>query len=318
LSMTWELGVAFHEACQDFQTSLPSLIESLEYLASIAPQPYMLGQGPDIIAATVIPNVVVEGDTVTLMITASDAAQQAFVNVATSAQDVVEIHVYMNHPLVVGNEHIPAVWMWNASDHDDWSQSEESNGVVVVSTVLSWEDVIGARGPGNHVWYIQALDSDGHWGPVTAIPITVMGPEGLLPESKLPISSLWSSSPSLAPSLSTISPTRIPSLLSVTSRPLSRSPTTSREESNVIILSDNGDEASHDSGMQQPIRRQPQATLYGAKTVVIANTTRECDAVMNGATKQWILPHVFQYRLEELTNTSVSFLIFSSVSNREE
>jgi hypothetical protein len=51
-------------------------------------------------------------------------------------------------------------------------------------------------------------------------------------------------------------------------------------------------------------------SIFGARTVVFS--------VMNGATKQLILPHIFHYLLEELTNTSVSFLILSSVSRREE
>ncbi|KAG7339214.1 hypothetical protein IV203_020177 [Nitzschia inconspicua] len=56
LSMTWELGFAFHERCDNFEQELPNLIRGLEYLASIAPQPFSLGQGPDIVSTTVNPS----------------------------------------------------------------------------------------------------------------------------------------------------------------------------------------------------------------------------------------------------------------------
>jgi hypothetical protein len=208
LSMTWEIGVAFHEECIDFETPLPALIQSLEYLASIAPQPYALGQGPDIIEATVTPSTVLEGDSVTLTVNVSDTTNPTGTSTPLT---VVEIRVYMDHPLsvVTNNEpSLPPMWVWNINDIlADWTVNVESNGVaVVLSTTLSWEDIIMAQGAGYHIWYIQVLNENGYWGPVTAIPITVKGRQGRLPESKLPTMSSFpsslpvSSSPSMTPS----------------------------------------------------------------------------------------------------------------------
>jgi carboxypeptidase T len=283
MSMTWELGIAFHEQCQDFEASLPPLLQSLEYLASIAPQPYMLGQGPDIVEATVTPTLVMKGESVILTVYfANDDVtlqqQQQFVdNVATPPQNVIEIRVYMDHPLGVGNENSPAMWVWNATDIADWSESSEENnnrvGVIVLSMTLSWEDVFVAQGVGNHVWYIQALDNDGYWGPVAAIPITIQEDQvgTLLPESKLPVisfSSSWSSSPSLAPSFPKL-PLWMPSSPPVVSIVLSQSPTTRLSEE------------SNDPGTQQ----QQQRLTKGIETFVLKKKTETTTVVLGS--NQW-------------------------------
>ncbi|KAG7343621.1 carboxypeptidase A [Nitzschia inconspicua] len=185
LSMTWELGLAFHERCDDFEQELPSLIRGLEYLANIAPLPYSLGQGPDIVSAIVNPSSVGEGESVILTIQASDSTQQAFGDVvSTNNQAVVEVRIYMDHPLVRGHENIEAVRIWNVHD-DGWTVNDDDDNGISFSTNLSWEDLFVTRGPGQHVLYLQAVYSNGYWGPVTTVPIKVKDPNGsALPDAR--------------------------------------------------------------------------------------------------------------------------------------
>jgi hypothetical protein len=166
LSFTMEIGNAFHESCINFEQNVPKLIESLQYAASIASQPYVLGQGPDIVSVQITPGVVQESDSLNIMVKASDSEKQSFRSITTAQQFVTEIRVYMDdHPLVVGNERIAPVWSWNSSS------SSLINGELDVT--LPWNSVILARGAGNHIMYIQAIDSNGYHGPVTAVDLTV-------------------------------------------------------------------------------------------------------------------------------------------------
>lgn len=226
LSMTWELGSAFHERCEDFDKELPYLLQGLEYLASIAPAPYTLGQGPDITEATAVPSVIQEGETLTLTVTASDSSKQSM-DVSTAEQSVVELRLYLDHPLVVGNENSLALAVWNVND-SGWTVADDDGGVSFTTSV-TWEDLFLARGAGSHSLYVQALDSDGHWGPVATMPIQLKSREGSLPESKspttpTPVAAVASSStqpspsPSMQPSLSSSSsPSIQPSALSSSS-----------------------------------------------------------------------------------------------------
>ncbi|KAL3915340.1 MAG: hypothetical protein SGILL_005701, partial [Bacillariaceae sp.] len=168
LSFTMEIGNAFHEACDNFERNVPKLMQSLQYAASIAPQPYVLGQGPDIVSVQVTPQVLEENDSLNIVVVASDSEKQAFGNVLVAQQFVTEIRVYMNdHPLVVGNENIEPIWSW------DSSSLSLINGEL--DATLPWTSVVLARGAGNHTLYIQATDSNGYNGPVTAVGVTVAG-----------------------------------------------------------------------------------------------------------------------------------------------
>ncbi|KAG7339213.1 hypothetical protein IV203_020176 [Nitzschia inconspicua] len=101
-------------------------------------------------------------------------------------QAVAELRIYMDHPMVHGHETIDALHVWNVND-DGWTikdDDDDDNGVSF-STNLLWEDLIVARGPGQHVLYLQAVDSDGYWGPVTSVPIKVKDPNGsTLPDAR--------------------------------------------------------------------------------------------------------------------------------------
>lgn len=168
LSFTMEIGSAFHEDCTNFENTLPKLIQSLLYTASIAPQPYILGQGPDIVSVQVTPQVVQENESLNIVVKASDSEKQSFGNVLSAQQFVTEIRVYMNeHPLAVGNENIVPVWSW------DSSSLSLIDGEL--DATLPWSSVVQARGAGNHTLYIQATDSNGYDGPVSAVDLTLLG-----------------------------------------------------------------------------------------------------------------------------------------------
>ena len=73
LSMTWELGVNFHENCVRFEDMVPTHMKGLEYLSKIAPKPFLLSKGPDIISLTVSPTIISEGVSLSITVKASDS-----------------------------------------------------------------------------------------------------------------------------------------------------------------------------------------------------------------------------------------------------
>lgn len=188
--MTWEIGSAFHEACDDFESSLEGHFNAFDYLASIAPLPFALSTGPDIIKSSLIfsPSILEYGNDLTVSIEASDgvSVDEGGTTISTALQDVVEIRVYGRHPLVEKDTTTKNIPLWSWTDTDDGfvstSDSTGSGTVARLETTIPWEEVYEQLGPSGHntdggmdphFLYLQAMDEDGSWGPVTVVTLVV-------------------------------------------------------------------------------------------------------------------------------------------------
>jgi carboxypeptidase T len=144
--VSFELGNAFYQDCPTFEnTILPKGLKSITYLAKISKLPYSIAKGPDVTKL----NTSVNGTTLTVTATASDSAW-SYAQVSTTKQGVKEVRAFINtHPYSL-------------------SSINASTGYVLANSNATTIDVsllpIGSR----NVVYVQATDSAGYRGPVTA------------------------------------------------------------------------------------------------------------------------------------------------------
>jgi hypothetical protein len=185
LSMTWEIGSAFHEECPDFESILEASFDAFTYLANIAPRPFWLSKGPDITKFDAIPvetslaranatsTSLLDGMSLSLFIEASDNQRQAIAKARSAQQDVIEIRLFADtHPVVslLGNNTQRPQMAWSSNDFS------LTGTTAIINITLTWDEVFSGlfRGrDGDHILYVQALDSDGYFGPVAATNIHV-------------------------------------------------------------------------------------------------------------------------------------------------
>jgi hypothetical protein len=142
VAYTYELGTAFYQDCATFESTIyPINLKPLMHLAKISKAPLSLGQGPNVIS--LITSYSPATGNVTITSIASDSAWSK-ANVATAQQSVTEIRAFVNiHPYTPNSAGFLLV-----------------NGQVIVD-VSSYQD-------GRYSVYVQAKDSAGYRGPVTA------------------------------------------------------------------------------------------------------------------------------------------------------
>jgi hypothetical protein len=142
VAYTYELGTAFYQDCATFESLIyPINLKPLMHLAKISKAPLSLGQGPNVIS--LITSYSPATGNVTITAIASDSAWSK-ANVATAQQSVTEIRAFVNmHPHTPNSAGFLLV-----------------NGQVIVD-VSSYQD-------GRYSVYVQAKDSAGYRGPVTA------------------------------------------------------------------------------------------------------------------------------------------------------
>ena len=145
--LSFELGNAFYQDCPFFEsTILPKGLKALNYLAKISKLPYRIAKGPDVTSLTTS----VSGNTLTVTATASDSAW-SYAQVSTTMQSVRKIRAFINtHPYS-----LPTM---NAST----ARYVLKNGNATTIDVSSLPS--GSR----NVLYVQATDTAGYRGPVTA------------------------------------------------------------------------------------------------------------------------------------------------------
>ena len=142
VAYTYELGTAFYQDCATFESTIyPINLKPLMHLAKISKAPLSLGQGPNVIS--LITSYSPATGNVTITAIASDSAWSK-ANVATAQQSVTEIRAFVDmHPHTPNSAGFLLV-----------------NGQVIVD-VSSYQD-------GRYSVYVQAKDSAGYRGPVTA------------------------------------------------------------------------------------------------------------------------------------------------------
>ena len=145
LAVTFELGNAFYQDCATFENSiLPKALTPLTYMAKISKAPFSIAKGPDVMSLTTT----VSGNVLTVAATASDNAL-SFANVSTTKQGVREVRVFMNtHPYSLPT-------------------TDTTSGYVVTNGIATIDVSLLAPGSRNVV-YVQATDTAGYRGPVTA------------------------------------------------------------------------------------------------------------------------------------------------------
>ncbi|KAL3810699.1 hypothetical protein ACHAXA_004645 [Cyclostephanos tholiformis] len=142
-SFTFELGTKFYQDCTTFENTInPNNQKPLMHLAKISRAPYSMSQGPDITRL----NVTEYNGNLTITAIASDSAWSK-ANVATAQQSVAEIRAWVDiHPHSLSNL--------------------DNTGSVLVNGRVNIN--VTSMTAGRYSVYVQAKDSAGYRGPVTA------------------------------------------------------------------------------------------------------------------------------------------------------
>lgn len=153
---TVELGTSFFQDCATFEnTILPENMSALLYAAKVSRAPYIIPAGPDAINLTLTPNIVSDGDLVTLHATINDSRYNN-INGTEPTQNIAAAVYYI--------------------DTLPWETGAISHTMNAVDGVFNFpiEDVtasINTSGmpTGRHTVYIHGQDANGNWGAVSAV-----------------------------------------------------------------------------------------------------------------------------------------------------
>jgi carboxypeptidase T len=225
-SMTLELGTVFHEPCDNFETFvLPVQFPVLDYAAKVSSRPYALAKGPDIVSLTVSSPIVYvsQGDgfgvvsgastppLVTLFMAASDYEYGAssVTTMESTQQGIAEIRLYINvHPYDKNTnktEYGGDGGMNHPNQVVDQLQQTQPTDRAYGSIALTSSDFLETSVDGGlsttirlgrHTIYLEAVDTDGNVGPVSAIWVTILAQ----PDGSDESSSTTQPSPSKTPS----------------------------------------------------------------------------------------------------------------------
>ncbi|GMV28781.1 MAG: hypothetical protein AMXMBFR59_09060 [Rhodanobacteraceae bacterium] len=164
---TIELGVAFFENCNSFETSTyPLNTAALRYTARALSAPYKLPFGPDAVEISATPDLVVAGDTVRVSARIDDsrlnrtAQPQAGAPPPPTTQNVASARVFVDKlPWDSGAVAQPM----SASD-GGFNSGSESVQLDLATAGLS---------SGRHLVYVQGVDASGDAGPPNAVFVEV-------------------------------------------------------------------------------------------------------------------------------------------------
>lgn len=169
-ALTYELGTAFFQSCADFQsTVLPDNLASLRYAARTLHAPYLLPAGPDSYDVTAESASVVQGDTVRISATVSDARYRntGGTGGALPIQAVASAALYIDTlPWQDGATGLAL----QASDGSFNSNTETVHLDLDTSSIE----------PGRYLLYVQGTDTNGDAGPPSAVFLTVEANKDIL------------------------------------------------------------------------------------------------------------------------------------------
>ncbi len=161
-AFTIEMGTDFFEECAPFESTIyPDNLEMLLYAAKAARGPWRLAAGPDVVAPTPLPLIVAPGEPVTVNATANDTRYEAGAGEPT--QPIAAAELYVDLP----------PWLPGATPIAMVPVDGQFNSTVeqVRATVAT-----GALSNGRHTVFLQAADSAGNWGVVSAAFFWVLDP----------------------------------------------------------------------------------------------------------------------------------------------
>jgi murein tripeptide amidase MpaA len=150
----FEVGDEFHESCSKFENDInPRNIQALLRAVKIARLPYKLAYGPEVTALKV-----------------STAANNNLI-VTYTADDTL----YSNYKGGVPSQKIAAIRY--SFDMPSWISGSNAKIIEITNGKPVYDAMLGVSAaglaPGNHTLFFEAMDSDGNWGPPTAINLTI-------------------------------------------------------------------------------------------------------------------------------------------------
>jgi hypothetical protein len=156
-SFGFEVGNAFYEECNQFEAEVfPINYQALIYAARVARAPFKIPKGPDVLSLEIESTI---SDSITMTVLVSDeersiAYGEAFA--ATGSQHIAEVRVFVDeHPYTT----LDAGRLMKPLDADGFNSPTESAFLEIDAESLS---------PGRHVLYVEAEDSAGFRGPISA------------------------------------------------------------------------------------------------------------------------------------------------------
>jgi carboxypeptidase T len=188
--VTFELGNAFRQDCNYFENSVvPGNLKALMYAAKVSSRPYSLPKGPDIVSMIVIQEQVVHlpGAFVMVALDVSDAIFAASQALDSTQQTVAVVRIYVDvHPYddsgnIYTGTHDPLFTLAGSQLQVGVSSSDGSVTTLGMATIVL-DELLDTR-PGRHAIYVEAVDSDGTVGPVTAAWFEILPP----PPSQAPL-----------------------------------------------------------------------------------------------------------------------------------
>lgn len=237
-SFTLELGTSFRDRCFTFENSILEINQrALTYAAKTSRTPLRLPQGPDVTSIEVVEEES-NYNTLQIIVEASDSLWSYDTSLSTTRQSVETVKVYLEYPENDLNAEGGQIMM---QEGEDDSSSFRLN-----------LDVSNLERNTNIMIYVQATDTDGYTGPVTAafLPILVDDDPTEVPTTGTPTTKPPTRFPTRLPTrLPTSSPTTFPptppppsSVIDedTTTRPTTTTTTTSPQPTVSIPIGDFG------------------------------------------------------------------------------
>ena len=161
-SYTWELGTEFFQDCSPFESTIyPDNLDALVYAAKVPRAPYMLPYGPDVLGAVAAPSIVAPGALVQVNATADDTRYESGSGEPT--QPIFAADLYVDTP------------PWDPAAAPIAMSAADGSFNHTVEGLTATLDTTGLA-DGRHLLYLQAEDSLGNRGPVSAVFLWVMDP----------------------------------------------------------------------------------------------------------------------------------------------
>lgn len=150
----FEVGDEFHESCSKFENDIsPRNIQALLRAVKIARLPYKLAYGPEV---TALKASSATNNNLIVSYTADDTLYSSYQG-GVPSQKIAGVRYSFDMPSWISGSNAKTV--------------EFNNGKPVFEAMIS----VSAAGltPGEHTLFFEAKDSDGNWGPPTAIKVTI-------------------------------------------------------------------------------------------------------------------------------------------------
>ncbi|WP_163835174.1 M14 family zinc carboxypeptidase [Spartinivicinus ruber] len=158
-AITFELGKAFFESCDYYQTKiLPTNLPALMYAAKVVRTPYKTPAGPDIVELKQLKQAVFNREIKNSVELTAIANDRRFNNTrGTEPTQLIQKAVYfIDQP------------PWKANTPSGWFEAADGVFDQAVENIKATVDTTGWA-KGRHTVYVTAQDADNNWGAVSAV-----------------------------------------------------------------------------------------------------------------------------------------------------